>query len=448
MKLRISGVFATSVFVMLVCSLCPLAAQAQFTQQGPKLVGTSYAAGPTPLQGISVSVSADGNTAIVGGSGDNNSAGAAWVFARAGGAWSQQAKLVGTGAVGPYPAQQGFSVAVSGDGNTVTVGGRADNNFIGAAWVFTRSNGVWTQDAKLIGADVLGPFAEQGFSVSLSDNGNTAIVGGRDDNNFIGAAWVFTRSNGVWAQETKLIATGVIGTFGYQGNSVSLSADGNTALVGGNKDNDEIGAAWIFTRSNGVWSQEAKLVGTGATGRQEQGYFVSIAADGNTAISAGPFAGASWVFTRSNGLWSQEAELVAAGPVALSGEGNIAIVGGDSQSSVGGALVFTRSNSAWSETAELVGTDAIGNANQGSSVFLSGDGNTAIVGGDLDNNGIGAAWVYAQPLFAGTPGKANCYGQSVSALVQQFGGLNAAAAASGFSGVGALQNAILAFCGG
>jgi hypothetical protein len=233
MKLRISGVFATSVFVMLVCSLCPLAAQAQFTQQGPKLVGTSYAAGPTPLQGISVSVSADGNTAIVGGSGDNNSAGAAWVFARAGGAWSQQAKLVGTGAVGPYPAQQGFSVAVSGDGNTVTVGGRADNNFIGAAWVFTRSNGVW-------------------------------------------------------AQETKLIATGVIGTFGYQGNSVSLSADGNTALVGGNKDNDEIGAAWIFTRSNGVWSQEAKLVGTGATGRQEQGYFVSIAADGNTASRPGP----------------------------------------------------------------------------------------------------------------------------------------------------------------
>ena len=54
-----------------------------------------------------------------------------------------------------------------------------------------------------------------------------------------------------------------------------------------------------------------------------------------------------------------------------------------------------------------------------------------------------------RPLgFVGTPGKANCYGQSVSALARQFGGLNAAAAALGFSSVGTLQNAIVAFCGG
>jgi YVTN family beta-propeller protein len=56
--------------------------------------------------------------------------------------------------------------------------------------------------------------------------------------------------------------------------------------------------------------------------------------------------------------------------------------------------------------------------------------------------------VFIQPRFAGTPGKANCYGQSVSALARQFGGLDAAAAALGFSGVKALQNAILAFCAG
>jgi hypothetical protein len=50
--------------------------------------------------------------------------------------------------------------------------------------------------------------------------------------------------------------------------------------------------------------------------------------------------------------------------------------------------------------------------------------------------------------FAGTPGYSNCLGQSVAALAQQFGGLNAAALALGFSSVRALQNAILAFCGG
>jgi hypothetical protein len=81
-------------------------------------------------------------------------------------------------------------------------------------------------------------------------------------------------------------------------------------------------------------------------------------------------------------------------------------------------------------------------------VSLSGDGNTAIVGGNLDNDGVGAAWVFVQPVFAGTPGKANCHGQSVSALARQYGGLNNAAAALGYSDVSALQSAIMAFCGG
>jgi hypothetical protein len=58
--------------------------------------------------------------------------------------------------------------------------------------------------------------------------------------------------------------------------------------------------------------------------------------------------------------------------------------------------------------------------------------------------------VFIQPprRFAGTPGYSNCHGQSVSALAKQYKGLNAAAAALGFSSVKALQNAIMAFCGG
>jgi hypothetical protein len=51
-------------------------------------------------------------------------------------------------------------------------------------------------------------------------------------------------------------------------------------------------------------------------------------------------------------------------------------------------------------------------------------------------------------VFAATPGKANCHGQSVSALARQYGGLNSAAAALGYSSVSALQNAIMAFCDG
>jgi hypothetical protein len=212
----------------------------------------------------------------------------------------------------------------------------------------------------------------------------------------------------VWSQEAKLVGTR---RDALQGNSVSLSGDGNTAIVGGPLDNSLAGAAWVYTRTGGVWSQEAKLVGTDAIGGARQGWSVSLSGDGNTAIVGGPSdnpdgpfsVGAAWVYTRTGGVWSQEAK--------------------------------------------LVGTGAIGpDAHQGNSVSLSGDGNSAIVGGPTDNGYVGAAWVFAKPVFAGTPGEANCHGQSVSALARQFGGLNNAAAALGFPLVQALQDAIRAFC--
>jgi len=214
----------------------------------------------------------------------------------------------------------------------------------------------------------------------------------------------------VWSQQAKLVGTGAVGPFEPygQGVSVSLSGDGNTAIVGGSADNGGAGAAWVFTRSGGVWSQQGpKPVGTGAVGNAQQGWSVSLSGDGNTAIVGGLLdnnsAGAAWVYTRLGGVWGQQ------GP-------------------------------------KLVGTGAVLYTELGSSASLSGDGNTAIVGGPNDDELVGAAWVFAKPVFAGTPGKANCHGKSVSALARQFGGLNAAAAALGFPSVQALQDAIMAFC--
>jgi hypothetical protein len=169
----------------------PHPALAYFTQQGPKLVGTGAVG--TANQGISVAVSADGNTAIVGGQSDNSSAGAAWVYTRSGGVWTQQgSKLVGIGAVGP--ANQGFSVALSAGGNIAVVGGIADNGGIGAAWVFIRSGAGWSpHGSKLTGSDAVSASfsVDQGFSVALSADGTTVVVGGIDDNSFVGAAWVY-----------------------------------------------------------------------------------------------------------------------------------------------------------------------------------------------------------------------------------------------------------------
>ena len=110
-----------------------------------------------------------------------------------------------------------------------------------------------------------------------------------------------TRSYGVWNQEgPKLVGTDVIGPFQLQAISVTLSGDGNTAIIGGFADDNNMGAAWVFTRSDGVRTQKAKLVGTGAIGAAEQGTSVAISGDGNTALLAGPLddtAGAAWIFS-------------------------------------------------------------------------------------------------------------------------------------------------------
>jgi len=418
--------------VSLVCGAPAMPAPAQFGQQGPKLVGTGALGGAQ--QGIAISLSGDGSTAIVGGSRDNRGAGAAWVYTPSGGVWNQQAKLVGIDATGPSSGEQGFSVSLSADGNTAIVGAPGDNLNVGAASIYTRSEGVWSQQgAKLVGTGPMGE-AKQGISVSLSGDGNTAIVGGTLDDAALGAAWVYRRLGGVWSQQAKLVGTGAIG-YVRQGQSVSLSCDANTAILGALAGD----AAWVFARSNRVWTQQGpKLVGTGAIGSAQQGSSVSLSGDGNTAIVGGLSdnggLGAAWVFTCSQGVWSQPGpKLVGAGAigparqgssVSLSGDGNTAIVGGwgDNPSPplnpVGAAWVFSRSGGVWGQLqAKLVGAGAIGNALQGYSVSLSDDGNYAMVGGPSDNRDIvsgqavGAGWVFVK--FPKAPGPATCVAQSV-----------------------------------
>jgi hypothetical protein len=384
------------------------ASQIPNAQQGNKLVGTDGSS--NALQGFSVAISADGNTAIVGGAQDNNPQGAAWVYTRSAGIWTQQGnKLVGTG--GSTDANQGNSVALSADGNTAIVGGYDDNSYQGAVWIFTRSGSTWTQQGnKLVGTGNTGA-ANQGKSVSLSADGNTAIVGGFGDNSAIGASWIFTRSGSTWTQQgSKLVGNDATGA-AEQGISVSLSADGNTAIVGGDNDNSNQGAVWVYTRSGSTWTQQgSKLVGTGNTGAAKHGMSVSVSADGNTAIVGGyqdnSAVGAAWVYTRSGNTWTQQgSKLVGSGTignafqgysVSISADGNTAIVGGQADNSSQGAVwLYTRSGNSWTQQgSKLVGTGNTGVAQQGVSVSISADANTSIVGGQNDDGGKGAAWVY------------------------------------------------------
>ena len=127
------------------------------------------------------------------------------------------------------------------------------------------------QGSKLVGTGASGS-AGQGASTALSSDGNTMIVGGPLDNGNFGGVWIYTRNDGVWSQQgDKLTGTGAIG-HPQQGRSVALSADGNTAIVGGPEDNSEAGAAWVFIRSGGVWTQQGpKLPGIGARFRRAVG---------------------------------------------------------------------------------------------------------------------------------------------------------------------------------
>jgi hypothetical protein len=161
--------------------------------------------------------------------------------------WTQQGqKLVGTGATGAYAAQQGRSVALSADGNIAIVGGPADNppDGPGAVWVFTRNGGVWNQQGpKLVGTGSI-PFnqgVELGQSVALSADGNTVVVGGPNDNSYGGAAWVFAEPTVVFSTfSTKLTIDSKRHEFdlvshftlGSTSNGINPEAEGVTLVIG------------------------------------------------------------------------------------------------------------------------------------------------------------------------------------------------------------------------
>ena len=388
-----------------------------FIQQGAKLTASDESG--QAAFGLTVALSGDGNTALIGAPLDNSFAGAAWVFVRSGTTWTQQGpKLDGSTTDGP--AQQGTSVALSADGNTALIGGYVDNGNVGAAWVFTRSGSSWTQQgAKLVGTGASGG-AGQGSSVALSGDGNTALLGGPNDARpavgigvGVGAAWVFVRSGSAWSQQgSKLTASDESGQ-GQFGWSVALSNDGHTALIGGPGDNNNVGAAWVFAGSGSSWTQQgSKLVGTGASGGAGQGSSVALSSDGNTALIGGPGdnngVGAAWAFARSGVAWGQQGSKLAASDesgqgnfgssVALAGDGETTLIGGPSDNNnIGATWEFAPTDGAWTQQgSKLVGTGAGGPAQQGTSVALSGDGTTALVGAPFDTGEVGAAWVFEQ----------------------------------------------------
>ncbi len=323
---------------------------------------------PSPLvevgDGFGWSVAVSGDTLVIGVMGEDSSAtgvngdahnngaqdsGAAWVFVRSGGTWNSQAylKASNTGAGHRF----GWSVAASGD--TVAVGAygesssatgvngnQADNSAsqAGAVYVFARNGTTWSQQAYLkasnTGAnDLFGTFVATSadtvvVGASQEASSATGVNGNQADNSApgSGAAYVFTRSGGVWSQQAYLKASNTEAP-DFFGSSVGVSGD--TVVVGayqessdatgvnGNQANNNApgsGAAYVFVRIGGLWSQQAYLKAFNTGTNDHFGNRVAVSGDtvlvganqeassatgvnGNYFDNSAPFAGAAYVFT-------------------------------------------------------------------------------------------------------------------------------------------------------
>jgi hypothetical protein len=214
------------------------------------------------------SAAISGDLAVVGApraDANGTDSGVAYVFVRnpLDNTWSQEAKIVEPGA----GAGVTFGKTVAIEGETIVIGQN------GSAWVYVRDGGLWTQEGHLVPAD--GP---PSFGGSVSIYLDRVAVGapfalGRGANT--GAAYVFLRQGGAWSQERKLWSND--GSYGDQfGSGVAIF--NNTLVVGAMEDDDRglnAGSAYEFHLNGGVWTQHDKMFGEATNADDRFGNSVS-----------------------------------------------------------------------------------------------------------------------------------------------------------------------------
>ncbi len=372
-------------------------------------------AAPFDYSGWSVAIS--GDTAVVGSFLDDdlgNASGSASVFVRSGGGWVQQAKL--TASDGGAGDVLGYSVAISGD---IVVVGANGHGVSGAAYVFVRSAGLWSEQAKLTSASA-GPGDAFGAQVAIS--GDTIVVGADLDGHagdWSGSAYVFVRSGSSWSEQAKLTADDAA-AFDFFG--ASLAVHGQTAVIGSRGDDDLgnfAGAAYVFVRDGAAWSQEAKL--TADDGAAFDRFGRSVAVEGDRVLvgmpgddDAGPLSGSAYLFERTGSSWTQAAKLVAGAgaafdffgwSVAISGDRAVVSAPDDDEAEPesGAVYVFDRCGAAWPERARLTAADGALADELGIAVAVSAD--LVVAGVPFDDDAgtdAGSAYVFEVALDPAT----------------------------------------------
>jgi len=293
---------------------------------GNAAVGDAYAEGDQ--FGYSIALSADGNTLAVGAIGEDsnatgingnqednsaNQAGAAYIFTRTGASWSQQAYIKST--MTRANVLFGYSIGISGDGGTLAVGEYDADRGKGALYVLTRTGSTWSHQARIQAEN--GEVQDSlGYSLALSEDGNTLASGAADEdclkpginpagcendqetNTSAGAAYVFVRTGTTWTQQVFLKASNP-GKEDWFGVRIAISGDGNTVAVGaqnedsaatgvnGKQDDDsapEAGAVYLFTRTGTMWTQHSYVKASNTRAGDEFGSSLALTRDGRTLL--------------------------------------------------------------------------------------------------------------------------------------------------------------------
>ena len=290
-----------------------------------------------PADGVSgkrfgYAVAIHGDTAVMGAPffnpGGSANRGKVYVFTRSGAAWTEQAGLEASdGASNDF-----FGTAVAVYGDTLIVGApgwESTGTNRGAVYVFTRSGGAWTQRTII---QEPSPGNNHYFGSALALSGGRFVAGApgatRPDESgsaaasFSGTAAVFSGSGASWTSEGALPASGLANgdRFGWSVALYALNDDPATAIVGA-PFHDYVGtlntgAAYVFSRTSGTWSQQAILEDNAHTANDQFGYSVALAEGAavigaNLADQGATNAGAAYIFMQGTGTtWTQAERLL------------------------------------------------------------------------------------------------------------------------------------------
>ena len=339
-------------------------------------------------------VAVQGDLAIIGAPGDGDAgdfAGAAYVYSRASGAWQLEAKI--TGSTG---FNKRFGVSVALDGDTALIGATGEDtdpaDDAGAVFVFTRSGTTWTEQARLSASDGTASTSTVQFGNAVALEGDVAVIGaaGDGDANAVrrGAAYVFTRSGGVWTEAAKLTRPDVDASDNDRfGTAVAIQDD--RVFVSTPREEAApatFGRVFEYTRAGSSWTQTAELVPAPQPGLSSFGS--ALAADGDRVLVGANLSnagGAAFTFVLDGGQWVEESELrVALPPAGTSGQfggavaldGDTALVSSPQWSQGAGVrrgavYVFTRSGAVWTERDLILASDGQAEDQFGSAVGLA-----------------------------------------------------------------------------